>query len=160
VALLARLAATLTPVGALAGALVFGLGAFARPLAQRVARRLSAGDAARGALWEARAWPLPLLLVAAAPLALVGHLLFSGGKMSRLPARSALELVAIAVLLTGAYVALRVGRALVPRVLRLEGRARWVHHGFLVSTVSNALTRSAGVRYRPRDARGAQQRER
>lgn len=124
-ALLARLLATLVPVGALAGAAVFGLAAFAGPLAQRFARRLGVGDEARTARWEARFWPLPFVLVAAAPLALVGHLLFGGGRMSRLPARGVLELAAMLALIGGAYLALRVGKPLVARALRFEGRARW-----------------------------------
>ena len=123
-ALLVRLLATLVPVGALAGGAIFGLAAFAGPLAERFARRLGIGDDARTARWEARLWPLLFMLFGAGPLALVGHLLFSGGKMSRLPARGALEAATIATLLVGAYVALRLARALVSRALRFEGRAR------------------------------------
>ena len=126
VALLVRLLATLAPIGALIGALVGALTALATPLAERFSRKLGGGDDTRVAMWSARLWPLPFVLLAAAPLALIGHLLFSGGKMSRLPARPALEAFAMVALVGGSYVALRFGRPLLRFALRLEGRARWL----------------------------------
>ncbi len=123
-ALLGRLLATLVPLGALAGAALGGVGALAGPLAQRLARRPGAGDDARTARWAARLWPLPFVALAAGPLAVVGHLLFTGGKMSRLPARGLLEAIAIIALIAGSWLATRVGRAAFIRTLRFEGRLR------------------------------------
>lgn len=125
-ALLGRLLATLVPLGALAGALLYGVGAVADPLARRLARRPGAGDAARTTAWEARLWPLPFVVLAAGPLALVGHLLFSGGKMSRLPARGLLEVLATVALIAGAWLAVQVARAAWARARSLEGHARLV----------------------------------
>jgi arylsulfatase A-like enzyme len=115
-----RQMATLAPLAALAGALLFAWDRVGSLAFARVAARLGAGDEDREARWRARLWPLPHATLAAAPLALVAHLLFTGGRMSRLPGRPVLVALTACALIGGAAVALRAARALWER----SGRTR------------------------------------
>ena len=115
-------------IGLIAGALAGSLAVAGRALGEARARRLPAQGDGKVRERSLRRWqPVPLLLLASPGLVAVAHLLFSGGKMSRLPAQGALVAVAALILIAGAYIALRLGAALhrwsasgSPR------RARWI----------------------------------
>ena len=130
--LLGRLVGTLPPMGAALGALLGILGsvggAGTRALAARMAR-----DATRRDVWARRLWPLPFVLALTPLLVVVARLLFSGGKMSRLPATGLLSTAVAAVLVVGAWISLRVARGAFDRARALSGdRARWLAGGALV----------------------------
>lgn len=92
-ALLVRIVATLVPLGALLGAVGCAMwGAFHPAIHGPEHRRVE---------------PLPFVAALALPLFEVARLLFSGGKMSRVPFRDAWVVVAAAGLLVGTYVAIR-----------------------------------------------------
>ncbi|MBK8173377.1 MAG: sulfatase-like hydrolase/transferase [Sandaracinaceae bacterium] len=96
-ALFMRTMLTLVPLGALVTALLFAVGAWALR-----SRQFS----------SARMWPVPLVALASPACLAVGHMLFTGGKMSRLPARWVLALVAGLALVFGVYLSIRIARAL------------------------------------------------
>lgn len=105
-ALLLRLVGLQLPAGAWLGALIGAAIGFADALIDRAAARAALSDAA---LLRARAARTTALFAPA--VVWVGMSLFGGGKMSRLPAKNALEAIAIAALLGGtlllAYLAQR-----------------------------------------------------
>jgi arylsulfatase A-like enzyme/HEAT repeat protein len=119
-ALLARQLATLVPLGGLFGALLLAWDRVAGLVVDRAAHRLGGAGGARTDLWRARLWPLPHTALAAAPLAVVAHLLFTGGRTSRLPLRPLLVVLTAIVLVAGAAVGLRAARAAWKR----SGRSR------------------------------------
>ena len=126
-AFLLRLVATMVPLGAALGAAVGAYGAV-------TSRWLAGRKNAR------RVWPLPFVALVAPGAAAVAHLLFTGGKMSRLPARDALVVLVALVLLAGTYCALRVGRLVVVRAL--EGtRGRGIATGIAVLAAYVAVSK-------------------
>lgn len=116
--LLLRLVASLAAIGAVIGV---GAGAVAGAWEVRV----------EGAGWRGMARrSAPHAVLAAAPLSLVAWLLFTGGKMSRLPFHALLVPLVGVALVAGAWVALTAGIALVRWA---RAGARW--RGIAVGTV-------------------------
>lgn len=116
-ALLLRLIATLVPLGALLGAALGTWAGLTSPLVRRLGRTEAA---------QRRLWPLPHVLLAAPAVGVVAWLLFTGGKMSQVPAREAWVVAVASAQLAGLYVALRLGRAVAERSLRATPARAWV----------------------------------
>lgn len=115
VELLVRLVTVQVPLGALLGATLASVGHLSRRPTAAASRRLGRGDPARERRWSRRLWPLPFVALSAPGIATVAVLLFSGGKMSRLPAVPALVAVVAVALLLGLYATLRLARWVVER---------------------------------------------